>query len=275
MFVLHNSLIVPEYMFQINYKNRAFQYGDGFFETMVYQNGDIRFFDDHYKRICEACDVFSFETGDRFTQEKLRENLIGLVEKNSLGFGARVKLMIYRSEGGFFTPDINSCEVLATAVEHRPNKVGEKHKVEFYDEYPVQFSPTSSFKTLSALPYVFAGVFAKKLALDDVIILNESGKVAECLYTNIYWVKDGVLYTPSLKTGCVSGVMRKQVLAAANAQSIKVQEGEYVKEDVLDADFVFNSNVTGLFVIQHIEGASFKGGHPVFESLKSELFTGA
>ncbi len=274
MFVLHNALIVPEYMFQMNYKNRAFQYGDGFFETMIYDGDKVRFYEDHFQRITSAIEVFNFSTPDKFTKDTLYKNLVNLVEKNALTSGARIKLMIYRSEGGFFAPEYNDFELLVTAVPRNIDVETVKQKVDFYDEYPVQKTPVSAFKTMSALPYVFAGMFAKRHNLDDVVLLNENGFIAECLYTNIYWIKDNELYTPSVNTGCVSGVMRKQILTSANACSINVHEGEFTQEDLIEADFVFNSNVTGFFILNHVQPKTYKTDHPVFETLKEDVFNG-
>ena len=271
MFVLHNALIVPEYMFQMNYKNRAFQYGDGFFETMIYDGTKIRFFNDHYDRIEKAIEAFGLSYPEKFTKEGLHNNIVSLVEKNALHHEARIKLMIYRSEGGLFIPEDNEFELLMTASRRTAPSSEFKKKVDFYNEFPVQLNPVSAFKTMSALQYVFAGVFAKRHGLDEVILLNDEGYIAECLSTNLYWIKNDVLFTPSVDTGCVSGVMRKQLLSSARANDINVKQGKFKREDLMEADFVFNSNVTGFHVIQNIEGTSFKTDHPIFETLKEDI----
>ena len=272
MFVLHNALIVPEYMFQMNYKNRAFQYGDGFFETMIFTGEKVRFFDDHYHRIEKAVKAFSLEYPSKFSKENLLANIKTLIEKNAILGEARIKVMIYRSEGGLYEPIDDVFEILVTASERSIPNTTAKRKVDFFDDYPLHYTPSSEFKTMSSIPYVFAGNFAKKHGLDDVILINTKGAIAECLYTNIYWIKNDILYTPSTKTGCISGIMRKQIFASATACSIQINEGEYQKEDLLSADFVFNSNVTGFYPILNIEGEAFKSDHPIFETIREDIF---
>jgi len=68
----------------------------------------------------------------------------------------------------------------------------------------------SAFKTLNALPYVLAGNYRKQLGVDEVILLDTHGHLAECVASNLFWLKDGMLYTPSLNTGCIGGIIRQQ-----------------------------------------------------------------
>ena len=63
-------------------------------------------------------------------------------------------------------------------------------------------------KSTSWLPNVWAVGEAQRDGLDEVVLLNERGEVAECTAANIFAVKNGKVYTPPLNSGCLEGVTR-------------------------------------------------------------------
>lgn len=59
-------------------------------------------------------------------------------------------------------------------------------------------------------------------------------------------MQNNILFTPSLSTGCVAGIMREYVLNQAKIKNIEVKIGTYKPDVLYDADVVFCSNVAGL-----------------------------
>jgi branched-subunit amino acid aminotransferase/4-amino-4-deoxychorismate lyase len=85
----------------------------------------------------------------------------------------------------------------------------------------------------------------------------------------VFWIKEGTLYTPSLKTGCIEGVMRARILELCKKNKIKLTECE-AKEDALKkADALFFSNVNGLVPAQKLASKKYDLQHPIFEVLQS------
>ena len=73
---------------------------------------------------------------------------------------------------------------------------------------------------------------------DDVVLLDHEGNVAEAPIANVFAVKKGVLYTPSL--GCVlPGITRDAVLALAMAEGVPVQEATLTRADFVASDEAF------------------------------------
>lgn len=132
-----------------------------------------------------------------------------------------------------------------------------KEKVLFYEDIPLVYSTISSFKTCSALPYVMAGIVRQQANANDMILLNTAGYISECIASNLFWLKDGKLFTPSLESACIDGVMRKQILRKANSLQIPIREGLFTKPDLLAADAVFCCNVAGIQAIRQIEDILF------------------
>ena len=60
--------------------------------------------------------------------------------------------------------------------------------------------------------------------------------------SNIFWIKNDILYTPSLETGILPGIIRAWVIEKASALNLDVQEGFYTKEDLLQSTECFITN---------------------------------
>ena len=72
--------------------------------------------------------------------------------------------------------------------------------------------------------------------------LTESGFLAEGITSNLFWVKDEVLYTPSLETGILNGITRQFILTLAEQLMMQVQEGLYLETTLLEAEEIFFTN---------------------------------
>jgi branched-chain amino acid aminotransferase len=91
---------------------------------------------------------------------------------------------------------------------------------------------------------LFAEAFAQARAqgYDEALLLNRSGFIFEASRANIFWIKDKVLYTPPLSSGCLNGITRRQVLKGAKSLKIPVKEGSLTPEILKGADTAFLTN---------------------------------
>jgi 4-amino-4-deoxychorismate lyase len=247
--------------------NRAFLYGDGIFETIKLQNKNLLFWDDHYNRMINGAKALFLDCS-KLSKDELKASIIKLAEENSLAT-ARIRIQLWRSPGGLFTPADNSIQYLINATEFT-TAPSIKRSCFFFEEVPLAYSSISRYKTCNALPYILASIKRKELEADEMILFNTDGFVSECTSSNIFWIKGETLCTPSLETGCIEGIVRKQILSYAKQHHIKVVEGQYFKEDLLHADFVFSTNTAGISQLACIEGKEFKEEHPLYELLISE-----
>ena len=70
-------------------------------------------------------------------------------------------------------------------------------------------------------------------------MLNERGEIVAATMSNIFWVKEGTVYTPTLSTGAPAGVTRAAVMQLANKHFIPLIEGVHELSDLTDADEIF------------------------------------
>jgi len=122
-------------------------------------------------------------------------------------------------------------------------------------------------------------IIAKRAAVlsgyDEAILLDEVGNVAEATGENIFYVKGGVLHTPSTSSPILEGITRDTVLTLAREHSIAIEEAAFTREALFSADEVFltgtAAEVTPVREIDgHVIGSGSRG--PVTERLQSVYF---
>jgi branched-chain amino acid aminotransferase/4-amino-4-deoxychorismate lyase len=267
MNIIYNFGWAKEILLMPGQGNRAFQYGDGLFETIIYKHGQIRFLQDHYTRLVNGINAFQMQVPPAFSYAYLEEQIHQLVEANTQGTDARVRVHVWRKPGGTYTPMHNEIEFCITAQPLAAPAPSVKGKAFFYEDIKLVASPLSRFKTCNSLPYVMAGIAMTQRGANDMILLDVYGHIAECIASTIFWINENVLYTPSLESGCIEGIMRKQVLLKARELHISVQEGLFTKQDLLSAETLFCCNVAGMQTIRQVEERVFGEGYPAFAEL--------
>lgn len=70
-------------------------------------------------------------------------------------------------------------------------------------------------------------------------MLNERGEIVSATTANIFWAREGTIYTPALSTGALAGVTRGAVIELAAKQFIPLIEGVYELADLTEADEIF------------------------------------
>ncbi|GAB3316451.1 aminodeoxychorismate lyase [Larkinella ripae] len=258
MNVVLNGDVVPEEVVQLSLNDRAFQYGDGLFETIRYEHHEVRFWPDHYDRLSRGMEALSLQAPPFFDSELLHDQIMRLLKANHLlDQATRIKLQVWRKPGGLYTPTNAHSNFLLTARSGPAFAFTDKTKVGFFDAVRLSPSPVSAYKTLNALPYVLAGLAKQHEQADDMVLLDQHGHLAECIASNLFWLSDNQLFTPSLASGCIDGILRRQLLRRAPKHGLIVQEGLFLPNVLSQADAVFCTNVAGIQWVRQIGSQSF------------------
>jgi len=230
----------------LTHRNRAFRYGDALFETIRLMNGEILYFDRHLERLKRSMNVLGMEWHPDFSFQNLYLLIRHLDQVNELKGNGRIRLEVFREDGGLYTPESNKVSYLIEAErmdkkEYYFNETG--LKVEVYSELAKPLNKLSNLKSSNSLIYILAGLYKNNNRCDDCLILNSDGNIAEAISNNIFLVSKEQLFTPSLNQGCVAGVMREVIIDLMNSKKKKVTENKITLEQLLAADEVFLSNV--------------------------------
>jgi branched-subunit amino acid aminotransferase/4-amino-4-deoxychorismate lyase len=244
-YCIYNGHLISLYEPAISFANRAFRYGDSLFESMLFSNGKIMFIADHVKRLKLSMTTLRMNVPADFNSANIEQLILQLIEHNNIKNDARIRLTVFRNEGGFYTPETNEISFLIEVkqldtVGYNLNKKG--LWVDIYAEIKKQITKISNLKTGSALLYVMAGLTKTSLRLDDCLLVNENGHIIESVNSNVFVIKNGTLYTSPITDGCIDGVMRKQILAIAAQNKILAFEQSLTVHTLTDGDEVFLTN---------------------------------
>lgn len=242
-----NGVIIRNKALTIRLDNRGLNYGDGVFETLKVLRGKILFWEDHYFRLMASMRILRMEIPMSFSPEYLEEQVaLCLKEAKLEDQVARVKILVVRKAGGLYTPEQREVDFLIRAevldqANYELNEQG--YEVELYKDFYKASGLLGNLKTTSAQLYTLAGIFKKENQLDECILLNEKKEVVEAISANLFMLKGEELITPPLSSGCLRGVMRKQVMRIAEELGLQMKEESFSPFALQKADELWLCNV--------------------------------
>ncbi|MEK7226757.1 MAG: aminotransferase class IV, partial [Bacteroidota bacterium] len=242
--ICFNGKIMPADAPVLMASNRSYRYGDGLFETMKLANGKIALADYHFERLFSGLSLLQFEVPKLFVPEKLEQEILLLARKNNCEQLARIRLSVFRGNGGLYDDDrtlqyVMECWPLSEPV----NQLNENGLVvDIFPDARKSCDQFSNLKSANFLPYSMAALFAKENKLNDCFVLNTHKRICDATVANIFWIKDGNIFTPPLLEGCVNGVMRRYLLEKMRDAGYGIQEIPANVSDLKSADEVFLSN---------------------------------
>jgi len=230
--------------------DRGLTLGDGLFETILARNGALVLLDEHLERLARGCVALGLPGPDVEEARRLCKAAARTVSGR-----AAVRLTLTAGSGGrglgrparpaprLFAaaapaPKPSAPAVLVTSTVRRN-----------------EGSPGSRLKTLSYLDNVLAREEARAAGADEALMLNNAGEIACAAAANIFWLKEGRLFTPALECGALDGIMRAQVLAAAASLGLSVAVVRVSRLSASDADAIFlTSSLIGLRAVGTLNG---------------------
>jgi branched-chain amino acid aminotransferase len=239
-----NGHLISVYEPSVSFENRAFRYGDSLFETIRLCNNKIMFLRDHVTRLKLGMTVLRMNLPAEFNTETIYELIIQLLKHNSHAPNARIRLTVFRNEGGYYTPETNDISFLIES-EELPGGYELNQKglwVDIYGDIKKSVNKLANIKSGNALLYVMAGIAKQSMKLDECFIVNDSGNVCESVSSNVFAVKNGTIYTAPLGEGCVAGIMRKQIMSLASESKILAFESPLTTYTLMNADEIFLTN---------------------------------
>lgn len=255
MKALFNGQIIDDKL-SLPFNDRAFQFGDGIFETIIASNGTAQLLSYHFARLEKGASSLGLNIEKK---ETLTDYIETALKVNQLDRHARIKLQVWRKPNSSpgYSPSTSEANVLVTAFPYEPNKTQVKENVAFSEDVSLHYSKYSRFKTTNSLAYIYASLERDTKKVDDLILMDRQGHVSECISSNLFWVKGDNYYSPSLRSGCVEGVMRNFVIDQLEERGVKFETVMATKHDLLTADTVFSTNVAGICPIRSIDGHDF------------------
>lgn len=237
-----NGEFVKKSEAKVSVFDHGFLYGDGIFEGIRAYNGHVFRLEDHIRRLYDCAKVILLDI--QITPKEMEQIVIDSCVKNNIADGY-IRLVVSRGVGDLgLNPYLcakPSVICIASSISLYPE--------EFYTEglKIVTVATTRNFhdalnpriKSLNYLNNIMAKIEAIQAGAPEALMLNTQGYVTECTGDNIFLIRDGVLYTPSVSCGALKGITRDVVMELAEKRGMKVKEDFLTRFDVYTAEECF------------------------------------
>ena len=241
-----NGNLVPSSDTGLSFFNRGFSYGDALFETVKVVGDKLLFWEDHYFRLMASMRLLRMEIPMAYTPEYFVDQCLRLIRAQGERSPAwRLRLTVYRDSGGRYTPDHNQvayvigCEPLS---QDRFSDEVTSYTVDLYKDHYVQAGMLPNLKTNNKILNVLGSIFAKENDLDNCILVNDNKEVVEALQSNLFLIFGNEIHTPPLTSGCLDGIIRKQMIQIANNLNLTLKETAINPFDLQKADELWLTN---------------------------------
>jgi len=246
---------------------RSLCYGEGLFETFRWKGSPPIFLNKHLERMKQGSELL----GIPFPGEaKIRSAAREAVAKSGVT-DAYVKLCLLSAGPLKFHAQAEEGRVLVVVREYEPPR--EYMRAHVVPVRRASSSPLLRVKSINYLENILARREAERMGYDEAIFLNEHGKVAEGSSTNIFWVKQGTLYTPALECGLLPGITREVLISLAPELNLEVEEGDFNLSEVFASEGAFFTNsLIGITAITEIDEFRMATDEKLFGRLKRFLY---
>ena len=239
-----NGSLIPRSKAKVSAFDHGFLYGYGLFETMRAYNGKVFLLGRHLKRLFESAELLGLDGA--LAGIDLERACFDVLKGNNLK-DARMRLTVTRGDAGAF-PGMRqdaaaSVLITATAYTPLPAEAYEKgYKALISSFRRDSGSLLSGLKSTGYLLSVLAKKEAVDAGMDEALLLNERGFIAEGSISNVFFVAHGELFTPPAESGILPGITREAVLELATGSKIRAAEADIRAEDLSRFDEAFLTN---------------------------------
>ncbi len=239
--LLHNGRLIPTSEKTLSPGQVGFMNGWGVFSTLRVVDGVLFAFERHWARMHKDAELMRVPMPS--DPEAFRRDLLMLVEGNG-AHNATLRVAVVRNRGGLFEGAGIEREFETIAFTTALHAWGKSVKLAVEEQARHGASRFAGVKVTSWIQNLTWLERAKAAGCDEVVLLNEHGRVTECTSANIFAVTADGVWTPPLRSGCLPGVTRSVLLEEVRVPGIAMSERELQLEDLYSAKSVFITSTT-------------------------------
>ncbi|HEY4552667.1 MAG TPA: branched-chain-amino-acid transaminase [Bacillaceae bacterium] len=246
--------------------DHGFLYGDGVFEGIRSYGGNVFRLEEHLTRLYDSAKSIMLTIP--YTKEEMTDIIVETLRQNTLRDGY-IRLVVSRGAGNLGL-DPSSCPKPSVIVIAEPLRIFPK---ELYDtgleivtvatrrNRSDVLSPM--VKSLNYLNNILVKIEANLAGVQEALMLNDQGYVAEGSADNIFLVKNNKLLTPPGHVGALVGVTRNAIMDIAREKGYEVAEAVFTRHDVYTADEVFLTGTAAeVIAVNKVDGRVIGDGKP-------------
>ena len=249
MWIYLNNQFVKEEQAVVSVFDHGFLYGDGVYETFRSYGNRIFMRDHHLARLRLSANAIGLSIPDLKWPDLLLESM----DRNHVGnaqHDAYIRVTISRGTGDIgLDPALcpSPTVVIMAKPLHPPSPELYRNGValivaETRRNLPSALSP--QIKSSNFLNNILAKREAIAAGAFDSILLNWEQHLTECTVSNLFFVTEGCLRTPSVDCGLLDGITRSIVIQLAKEQHIPTEEGRFTPEQLRQCSECFLTNTS-------------------------------
>ena len=261
-----NGEFVTKENAKISVYDHGFLYGDGVFEGIRVYGGNVFRMEEHLARLYRSAKSIMLTIP--YSMEELTELVVLTVQKNALE-DAYIRLVVSRGAGDLGL-DPNNCVSPNIVIIVEPLSIFPKELYETGLEIvtvptrrnrPDVLSPM--VKSLNYLNNILVKMEARLANVNEALMLNDQGYVAEGSADNVFILKGSTFYTPPGYIGALEGITRKAVMEIAEDLGYTMKEEPFTRHDVYTADEVFLTGTAAeVIAVVKVDGREIGTGAP-------------
>ena len=244
-----NNKLIPWEDATIHVLSYALHYGSAVFEGIrAYKTDDgckIFRLDEHVKRLLNSAKIYRMNIP--YSHQELKNACQIIVSSNDLNEGAYIRPIAFRGydDLGLHAHNDDAIDVVVAAWEwgtylgNDALKNGVDACVSSWNKINPNTIPFMAKASGNYLSATLVAIEARQNGYDEGILLDSTGMVSEGAGENIFMVKDGNLYTPSLSSSILDGITRDAVIKIAESLKLNVTETKIPREQLYIADELF------------------------------------
>lgn len=246
----YDGLIYPDDKALFTAKSKAFRFGEGLIETMLWSNGSIRLFRLHMERLTKSLDTIGFSTLD---EEEFLHDIHKTISANKDPESAIVRAQF------FMNIEDGALHYIIESLPFAHKLPTEKVTIGITQKAVKCTDSISHLKTSSRLQYILAKKDADDKGWNDALLLNAHGNIVEGTISNVFAVVGNNIYTPPLNEGCIDGVMRKYLLKNGSIDHLSITEKQLDIAMLQQADEIFLTNaIRGVQPVHFFMGKEYQ-----------------
>lgn len=237
----------------ISFDSTLCKFGIGLFETIKVTDKP-EYLDLHMDRLFNS--IKELELNIDYDRSFLEEEILRYINDNKV-IDKAFRVTVFENGYNFSTRDITYNE--------QTYKKGFKLNIS-----PIRRGDSiiNRHKTTNYFENIYTKKFANQNGFDDGIFLDTNQIILECSMSNIFFIKDKTIYTPSSELSILNGTMKKRIKDICGELNIKLKEAKINISQINSYDFVFISNsLMGIMKVTQIDDVMFEDENIIFSKI--------
>ena len=251
----YNGKFSPLSEIRVPLTDRALFFGEGVYEALIAMGGRLHFPEKHIERLFLNLSLLNIPF------DKTREEMMRLINE-ALALSAEKTALVYLQVTGYSErrihnpPKTDKYNLLITVTDCPAPDKAKRVRLVTYPDLRYRYC---NIKTLNLLPSVLAANYAERNGADEAVFIRDN-TVTEGSKSNIFAVKDGIVYTHPKCELILPGIAREALLTECRRLQIPRREEPFSKEMLYTSDAVIVTSSTKICSIaESIDGKRFEG----------------